>query len=240
MQQFKIKPDGFKEIRNAMLIKTIPIALIASSVGLGISHFSSNMPQNNVNVWPFVIPIVLVALTAGTFTGVKRQKQIFESYTLTLNTESITREQYSTPSITIPKSEIKAIIKNANGSFTIKGNSMLNVIGVPAQIDNYDILERLLMETQTILVKDNVSLLQRFRLLLVLLPLGLMAVVCLSENRLVVGLSGIILLGLLGYSFFVIQKSGNVDRRIKRGIWFAILIVLSIIGTMYFKLTGQH
>ena len=240
MQQFKIKPGGFEEIRKATLVKTIPIALIAVGIGFAISHFNSNGATSGADTLIFVIPIMLGALSVGLYSGIKRQKQIFESYTLTVDTDAITREQYNTPPITIVKSEIMEINKNPNGSFTIKGNSMLNMIGVPAQIDNYETLERSLGEMKPVSDKSKVSFLQRFRLLLVVLPLGLMAAVYLSGNKLVVGLSGTILLALLGYSFFVIQKSKNVDRRTKRGMWLAILVLLSIIGVMYFKLTRQH
>ena len=80
--------------------------------------------------------IVLGALAFGLYRGVNRQKEIFDSYRLTLDNNAITREQHKTPTITISNTDVIEIVKNSNGSFTIKGNSPVNVIGVPSQKDD--------------------------------------------------------------------------------------------------------
>ena len=80
--------------------------------------------------------IVLGALAFGLYRGVNRQKEIFDSYRLTLDNNAITREQHKTPTITISNTDVIEIVKNSNGSFTLKGNSPVNVIGVPSQIDD--------------------------------------------------------------------------------------------------------
>lgn len=240
MEQFKIKQDGFKEIRKAMLIKAIPISLLAAFGGLAISHFNTSGQQSDVNIFPFVIPIILGALAFGLFRGVKRQKEIFDSYVLTLDDNSITREQHNTPTITITKTDLKEIIKNSNGSFTIKGNSTLNVIGVPSQIDDYERLEKLLSEIGQISSKTSEPILQKFSGLFAILTIGLMAAVYISKDKVIVGITGTVLLVVLGYSFFEIQRSKNIDSKTKKGMWWLILVTASIVGVMYYKLTGQQ
>ena len=239
MEQFKIRKDGFKEIRKVMLIKAIPFSLLAAFGGLAISHFNTNGQQSDVNVFPFVIPIVLGALAFGLYRGVNRQKEIFDSYILTLDGNGVTREQHNTPTIIISKEELSEIIKNSNGSFTIKGNSYVNVIGVPSQIDDYEKLEKLLAEIGPISTKSNEPFLQKFRGLLSILTIGLMAAVYISKDKLIVGTSGTILLVVLGYSFFEVQRSKNIDSKTKKGMWWVILVTASIIVVMYYKLTGQ-
>ncbi len=239
MEQFKIRQDGFKEIRKAMLIKAIPISLLAAFGGLAISHFNTNGQQSDVNVFPFVIPIVLGALAFGLYRGVNRQKEIFDSYVLTLDHNGITREQHNTPTITIANTDLSEIIKNSNGSFTIKGNSSVNVIGVPSQIDDYEKLEKLLAEIRQISTKSSEPFLQKFRGLLSILTIGLMAAVYISKDKIVVGVSGTLLLAVLGYSFFEVQRSKNIDSKTKKGMWWLILVTASIVGVMYYKLTGQ-
>ena len=118
MYQFKIRQDGFKEIKRAMLLKVIPIAIFAIFGGLAISYMNSNPKENDVNVFPFVIPIMLSAIGFGLFRGIKRQKQIFDSFRLTLDNTTISREQHNTPSISIPISEIIEIIKNKKKSYS--------------------------------------------------------------------------------------------------------------------------
>lgn len=240
MEQFKIRKDGFKEIRKAMLIRAIPISLLAALGGLAISHFNTNGQQNDINVFPFVIPLVLGALAFGLYRGVNRQKEIFDSYVLTIDNNCITREQHNTPTITISNADLSGIIKNSDGGFTIMGNSTVNVIGVPSQIDDYEKLEKLLSEIRQILSKTSEPFLQKYRGLLSILTIGLMAVVYISKDKIIVGISGTVLLAVLGYSFFEVQRSKNIDSKTKKGMWWLILVIASIIGVMYFKLTGQH
>lgn len=241
MEQFKIRQDGFKEIRKMMLIKAIPISLLAVSGGLVISHFTTNEQQSNENVFSFVIPMVLGALAFGLYRGINRQKEIFDSYRLMIDNNGITREQHNTPTITISNTDVSEIIKNSNGSFTIKGNSFVNVIGVPSQIDNYEKLEKSLAEIRQISTKNSEPFLQKFRgILSSILTIGLMASVYISKDKIIVGVSGTVLLTVLGYSFFEVQKSKNIDSKTKKGMWWLIIVIASIMVGMYYKLTGQQ
>ena len=121
--KFKIKENGFDEIRKKMILRTIPIAFIAACGGLAISHFNTNGQSSDVNVLPFVIPIIIGAMVFGLLKGIKRQKNIFNSYELTIDNEKIIRRQDLTPDIEIPLNEIKEIIKNKNGALAIKAVS---------------------------------------------------------------------------------------------------------------------
>lgn len=240
MEQFKIRQDGFKEIRKAILIKAIPISLLTVFGGLAISNFNTNEQQSDVNVFPLVIPIVLGAIAYGLYLGVNRQKEIFDSYRLTLDNNGITREQHNTPTIAISNTDVSEIIKKSNGSFIIKGKSSVNVIGVPSQIEDYEKLEKSLSEIRQISTKSSGPFLQKFRGLLSILTIGLMAAVYMSKDKIVVGVSGTVLLVVLGYSFFEVQRSKNVDSKTKKGMWWLILVIASIVGAMYYKLTGQQ
>ena len=240
MEQYKIRKDSIKEIRKTMLIKSLSISLLTIIGGLLISHYSTNGQQSEVNVYPYVIPILLVSLGYGLYLSVIRQKQIFDSYRLTIDINGITREQHNTPTINISNAEVREIIKNSNGSFTIKGKSSLNVIVVPSQIDNYEKLVKSLTEIRHISTKSKEPFLQKNRELLSLLTIGSLAGVYISNDKIIVGVSGSVLLGILGYSFFEVQRSKNVDNKTKNGMWLLILVIASIIGIMYYKLTGQQ
>lgn len=238
MEQFKIRKDGFKEIRKASLIKAIPMSLLATFGGLAISHFNTNGEQSDVNIFPIVIPIILGAMAFGLYRAINNQKKIYDSYRLTLDINGITREQHNTPTITISKTDLNEIVKNSNGSFTIKGNSDVNVIGVPSQIDDYEKLEKLLSEIGQISSKTSEPLFQKYTGLLSILIIGLMAAVFISKDKIIVGVFGSILLVSLGYSFFEVRRSKNIDSKTKRGVWWLILVAASIAGAMYMKLSG--
>ncbi|MGX7687846.1 hypothetical protein [Flectobacillus sp. BAB-3569] len=109
MEQLKIRQDGFKEIGKMMLIKVIPILQLAASGGLVISHFNTNEQQSNVNVFPFVIPMMLGAF--GLYRGINRQKEIFDSYRLMIDDNGITREQHNTLTITNSNTDVNEIME---------------------------------------------------------------------------------------------------------------------------------
>ena len=101
MQQFKIRQDGFKEIKKQMLKKAIPLMLIALTVGIVIGTVNSKEKTKEINVLPFVIPFCAVVIGFGLYRCVNRQKGLFESYTLTFTNNLITREQLNTQIISI-------------------------------------------------------------------------------------------------------------------------------------------
>ena len=236
MEQFNIKQDWFKEYRRAIIIKAASFILLAILGGLAISYFVINRQHDEVNIYPIVIPMVLVMSIFGVYQGIKRQRKIFDGYRLTIDNNSITREQYNTPTITIPLADISEISKHPKGSFTIKGNSTINAIYIPTHIENYEKLEQLLSEIKPVSYKDKKTLLQKFEGLLIILTIGLMVVVFLINDKIIVGICGTLLLMFLGYSLFVTQKSKNVDKKTKKGMWMVIVVMVSIILIMYAKI----
>jgi len=237
MEQFNIRKGGFKEIRKEVLIYIISIMLIVAFGGIAITYFSSSGQESEVNVYPFVIPIILFVLGFGIYRSISRQKEIFESYKLTIDNDTIIREQYNTQTITIAIADISEICKNSNGSFTIKGSSAINVINIPAQIDNYEKIEQLLSEIKLISYKNRKTYLQMlFAGLLSILIIGLMVVVYIIKDKIIVGICGTILLVILGFSILISQRNKNIDSKTKKGMWLSILVIASIIGVMFYKI----
>jgi type III secretory pathway component EscS len=62
MQQFKLRPDGFAEIKRQMLIRIIPIMLIAVTAGIVISSINSKDKTADKNVWPYVIRLIAISV----------------------------------------------------------------------------------------------------------------------------------------------------------------------------------
>ena len=194
--------------------------------------------QASAGVYLFIIPILLGTFGFGLFFGIKSQSEIFYSYSLAFDGKQITRDQHNTDMISILYAEIKEITKNSNGSFTIKGDPIFDAIEVPAQIENHERLEQLLNEIKQVSFKSKESILQRYGVMISIGSMCLMLAVYLSNNRLVVGVCGTTLLGLLGYSFYVVQKSKNIDMKTKRNMWFIVVVVISILVVMSYKLLG--
>lgn len=238
MQIFKIRQDGFKEIKKQMLIRAIPMMLISLTAGFVIFSINTKGKADDVNILPFAIPLVVLTVGYGLYRGTNRQKALFDSYTLTITNNLITREQLNTPTISIYFNDVKEIAKNKNGSFTIKGKDTADLIGIPAQIDNYPHLEDTLQQIQTIAVKEHVSFWQKYQGVVGLLTLGLMVCIYTVNNKIVVALTGTPLVALMVWSFVKIRSSKNVDDKTKKSAWWVLLVLASIIGVMIIKLTG--
>ncbi len=238
-EEFQIRENGFDEIKKAMIIKTIPIAILAAGTGLAISHFNTDGQTTDINVLLCIIPVIIGALTFGLFKGINRQKGLFESFKLIINENEIIRQQNNTETITIHRSEVKSIIRNPKGILTISGNSSTDIIGIPSQINNPEKLEQMLTQIIPITDSDKKPLAEKYKGLLILLLLGLMALVYISKNKLVVGITGTILILFLGYSFYEVRRNKNIDKKTKNGMWWLIIVLLSVIGNMYFKLTAK-
>jgi hypothetical protein len=237
--KFKIKENGFDDIKKKMILRTIPIALIAASGGLAISHFNTSGQSSDVNVLPFVIPIIIGAMVFGILKGIKRQKNIFNSYELTIEDERIIRRQDLTSDIEIPFSEIREITKNRNGSLAIKGANSNNSIGVPSQIENLIELESELSKIVEITASDKQTFLQKYSWVLPLLTIGLMMTVYIAKNKVLVGVAGTLLTIGLIYSLVVTQKSKHLDKKTKRGMRLTLIVLFSVIAVTYFKVFGN-
>ena len=212
--------------------------LIAVTVGISISSINSKDKIAEVNVLPIIIPFIAIVVGFGLYRGINRQKGLFESYQLTLTNNLITREQLNTPTISIYFNDIREIVKNKNGSFIVKGKVPTDLIMIPAQIDNYSDLEKTLNEIKQVATQLDKSFLQKYSIALTMLTLGLMFCVYTLANKILVAACGAILVGILSWSFYEIRKSKNIDVKTKRGMWWVLIILASIIGVVIMKLLG--
>jgi hypothetical protein len=238
MQEYNMKPDGFKEIRKQILIRTIPIMVVAITVGLLIGSLNSSDKYADINTLPILIPIILLLVGIGLYRGINRQKTLFESYKITIAENLVKREQLNTPIISIYFNDIQEIIQKSNGNFIVKGPEPKNVIIIPAQVNNYSELYNALNQIRPIITKPSNSLFQKYQFLFVLLTLTLMVLVYTVSNKIVVATSGSFVILILMWSLIIIHTNKNIDIKTKKSSWWALVIVASVIYIMYNKLTA--
>ena len=234
---FRMKSDGFKEVRSGMIKRTIPIGILAVGAGLAMGFFkSSSSGDFDWNILFIMIPISLFAIGYGVKQGIDRQRQIFESFVLSINETNIERRAFNTPDIMIAKININAIIKNNDGSFFIKSSTSKDIIGIHAQIERKDELEKMLEDIHPVTSEVPKSFIEKYQTILTILPMVLMVVTFLSTNKWLVGIAGTIVLVAMGYSLFEIQRNKNIDEKTKKGSWWLLLVIFAVLGTMYSKL----
>lgn len=237
MKQFRIKENGFNEIRKQILVRMIPLVVISASFGLVIVEYNSaSSGRPDINVFPIVIPIILGAFSYGIYKAVKRQKLLYETYVVKFDDDCLIREQANTPTIKILYKDIKKITKPNLGGIVIVGNNSSNVIFVPAQIDDMPGFEDALLANCTTQISLSKPLIQKLIIPLVLAILALMAVTYISTNKVLVSISGTILTAIMIVSFIKIQTNKNIDRKTRRSSYWVIVVMLSIIGVVISKL----
>lgn len=233
---FKIREGGFKEIQKMILAKAIPFCILAGGVGVFITQYNNNGDYSNLK---FLIPLFVCILFFSFFKGIKKQKNLFESYTLTITENEIIREQTDTAAINIPLTDIKSIVKSPKGHFTIKGKSSLNAVGIPSQIEHPEEVERILGEIKPIEYPNQTPFLEKYKMPILIAFITIFASFYVSENKWIIGITGIILTVSLGFSFYIIRMSKNIDNKIKRASWSTIFVLLGIIGSTYFRVFGD-
>lgn len=235
--QFTPRPNSFGEIRKKIIVMMSIIFGGIIFIVLVVPYLLSDKSSTDgPTTWPYVIVLLVAVMVFSLFKGLKRQQANFESYVLKITVEALIREAIHFPTITLLKKDVREIIKNANGSFTIKGDSRLNAIGVPAQIANLEMLEQLLNEINPVKVKTSPSWLEKLSIPISFSGVALMMTTFLASNKIVVLVSGLACIALLSYSQFVVYQSKNIDVQTKRRSFMIILPLLAVIAAMVAKL----
>jgi hypothetical protein len=239
MQKFGLRKDAFKELRKKMLTRTIPLMVIAATAGIAISSLNRKNTPDDVNVLPIVIPMAAIVVGFSLFRSTKAQQAILESYTLTISDVAIKRDQLNTETISISLNDIEAIIKQKSGAFLVMGKAKQDLINIPAQIESYEAVEAALQKLCAITVRENTAAPQKYQLLLGLVPIALMIGVYTVNNKIVVAISGTLFIGMVAWGLVATQQNKNIDNKTKKGMWWALVVVASVVAVMYFKISGK-
>jgi hypothetical protein len=237
MKEFTTKPNSFEEIRKKLIVRmSIIFGFILIAVFVFHMMSSSESDEGTPATWPYIFGFLVVVMIYSLARGVKKQKVTFEGYTLKITEDSITREVLNIPTIVLHKKDVREIIKSAEGGFSIVGDSKISAIGVPAQINNYEELERILQEIKPIQVRISKLWAEYLQIPIVFLGIGSMFLCLLASNKIVVGVSGLAFIFLMVYSFTIIQMSKNVEKRTKRLSFMLFFPLITVIAAMINKL----
>ena len=236
MQQFKISEAGYKIFRK----RWITIILPASIAGVLIFYIFNILLAHggDITTWLIAIPLVGIYIAFNIHRTLKRQKKVLLSYSVTISEDGITREQINLPPLSISFMEIKEIIKTKKGGFIIKGLHRTDVIHIPYLIDDPATLEEHLQALAPVGFNRKDALYRKLMSLLVFLAVGLL--ICLYDvtNKIIVGISGVLLTGLLSWLFYEIYTNKNAPTNLKRSMWFIIVIIAFVIYLTYARLTN--
>src|SRR5579859_2086803 len=107
MQVFKISAEQYKKFQRRLLAIYIPaIAIVVTVIAVADSYSTS---RGDFPIWVIIVPVFLLYFSFVIYRTLRRQRRTLMSYTLTVADSGITREQDSTPTISISFMEVTEI-----------------------------------------------------------------------------------------------------------------------------------
>ncbi|PWV56606.1 hypothetical protein [Chitinophaga sp. S165] len=238
MQVFKLSPEGVDQVISKNRFRSIAIMLISTVIALIIFLKYTEGKDNTPTDLLLPLAFMLVVAVWSYMRAIKRQKKLLATFIITVNENNVTRQQINTPVVSIAIADIKEILRDKKGNLVIKANENRDIIYVPAQIDDFPELEALLHQIKPIGERNPYPIMERYPIAVGLLTAPLMLGVYLSTNKIIVGVTGTLLLVLLIWSFYQTQRTKHVDDRTKRRGYFLLLVMVAIVVFMIKKLTG--
>jgi hypothetical protein len=234
MYTFKTKPDGFQQIRRTMIFRDFPLLLLTLIYATFMVGFEKS--EKPINWYPIATIAIMMAVII-TFVFIKiitRQRHIYEEFVLTIDENGITREQHYSDTLTIATHEVSKIYKKSNGSLVINGADVSEKIIIPPQMEEPEKLEYKLAGIKSF---SQMPFLEKYWLISPLTVLGLVSVFFIATNKWLVGVSGLILLGLHGYSLFSSYRHKNIAYIPKSILFLTLNIVFIIVRKIYSAIT---
>jgi uncharacterized membrane protein len=235
IRTFRIPPEVLPSLRKKTIRILVPVALFSIVITLVLNtDGGSNINGIAVGV---SLSLMLLLLGLSLSRSLRRQRQLVESYRLTIDGNVVTREQHNTETISLNAFEIRSIERHEKGGFVIRGGTPHDIIYVPKDTEDQEGLATLLNSLHPVTLGVVVSGYQKKSILVSLATFVLFLVFVSMSNRIALIATGFLLLGLMIWSFAEVQKNKNIDKGTKTGRWLNILGMLYIvfrIGSLLF------
>lgn len=236
MKVYRMSKDRFKKFANKWLIATSILMVVIFTI---IVITNINTDPQGINILPFLIPFLAAIFCFNIYRSFKRQKKFLDSYSITISDDVVTREQMNTPPLSINTLEIREIVKTKKGSFMIKGVQKADVIQIPYWIEDPASLEEDLQKLAPVTEDQKHTRNAKYRLLLILLAVGMTICFYTIENLTVTFICGPLLIGILVWLIYEVQTNKNVPTNAKRRNWVVIIFILAIVYMMYMRIKGN-
>jgi hypothetical protein len=238
MTEYKNLPEKYL-LFNKPFKETLPGFALAFVGWLAFYYYINRASDNFLNKdMIFQVGMFVVAFAVSQTWVRNRKRQIFYSYKLIIDDESITRYQSNLPDISIPLNEITRIDQMNRDILIIRGQQKGESIVISPYIENYKEL-RILLEAYrpaTPIVYKNTF--QRYPALFGVLIIASMMLMYASNNKIVIGLSSIVLLSCSGWTFYKTRTTKQIDTGIKRLAWVTLVFFFFAAFVAYKKLVS--
>jgi len=233
--QFKKSPEGFihekKVIIRAILI--FSVFLFSLTILFYLKDYNSFFPINYLAL-ALTLLVLLFLIVLGSYWFIKKQKMKYESYLLLLGEDDITLQENGVKQISISYNDIKSIIQCPNKSIIVNGKN--NMILIPYYIEEYDSLISTLKLVSSVEITEKKKIDRSYLMYIqIIVFASLFVLFMFSENKIIVGITGVISLLVLFYSLYItIFKNNPGNNKIFSKNWGMLLLLFYIILKMYY------
>ena len=223
--EHKLLDSAIQRYRKAMQLRVLPMILIAMALALYVSLG----PEGDPGL--VVVSAVLIggAVGFGAWRGFRRQLDSLRTLEIVVTDEWIARRQKGFTPLQIDFSDIRRILYVRGRGLTVFGPGMQTFITMPEEIEGFESIRGRLEAAHPLEVRDKVSPWARLAPLILILFVAGLAMVALSEDKLVVLGLGIPLVVTLGTGMVMALRSPQLDERTRKGLWIGFVPLIALI-----------
>ena len=225
MSEYDLDPSIRAAARRKIFRVSVPLALAAVGVGVGIGATQGGASLEFLAV---IAPVMALFVGLSLYRAYRRQLRQIESYRLFISPEEIRREITGLPVLSIHREDVRAIELHPSGAITVKTERAAQLLLIPAEIRNRDVLLRELSEWRT---PQPVSASpSSFKAIVTALAvLAGFAVTMLSRTPSIVIAVGSALALALAISCVLIWRHKQLSASTRRRAFFALLPLAAIV-----------
>ncbi|WP_431218054.1 hypothetical protein ACQ86N_00530 [Puia sp. P3] len=238
MEQFKITEEGCKKLAGKWLALTI---LYMALYGVMVAFLFSPIYINGVRaekVSYYIAPFIFLIFSLKIPKAFRRNRQLLQSYSITISDNWIKREQLDTPSLTIDHTEIKEATKTEKGSYQVRGLTRYEVIHIPRWIGNPADLEKRLQALGTNITQKKTTVSSLLKIPLIVLVYVMLLAVAALDNKIIVVLCGIPVTASLLWLSIEMRRSKNLPEYARNQRYFYLALAFIVAYLVFTKLTG--
>ena len=230
MAEYRLIEDNKKNLLNKKMVKSLPLIIVAVLAGMGISFFQITQTYNSHLFLIVILPTLLIC-TGAIFIGLKFGLKIYKEnhldivFSIENNVLKITKKGKDIMSAT--KDNINKIEEYNDETIIISLKNKQKII-LNKNIENYDNMKLELSEIFEISRTDK----KPNNIFYTIVSLGIIIlyiVFSLSVDKVIIILSGVLIVGIIIFSIVKTLLDKSVDKRIKIMFLVAIILLADII-----------
>ncbi len=239
MSEFIFGKEGLSALKKKFRIRIVFFFLIFIVVGIAFNFFNTQLGDNRLDGLFIFIPVSILSFGFTYFRNVNRLITIFGTYRLSISDKFIRRDQSNLPSITLFFDEIQSIRFQRNGNIIVKGEKKSDIISIPHEVNGYADISALIYDIAPEKVVTAESFFEKYRILTTIIPISLMLIIYVSQNKIVTWISSILLAIFFIIGFNEIRLSKNISPSNKKRLYFFFwVIVFAVIFVAFEVMAG--